>query len=431
MRRPGHEAVTTTLEQIDLVHRMVARHPADLVLASTADDVEKARGEGRIASLLGAEGGHCIGDSLGTLRAFYRLGVRYLTLTHNRNTAWADSATDEPEHGGLTDFGRAVVREMNRLGMLVDLSHVAPATMHAALDVSTAPAFFSHSSARARCDHPRNVPDDVLLRVAATSGVVMVTFVPGFLNEECRAWMAAAVAAEAEVITGANTAEAEAARTAWLRANPRPPCGIGDVADHVEHVRAVAGIDCVGLGGDFDGVGSLPDGLGDVTGYPALLAELARRGWTDADLAKLTWHNAVRVLRATEAAAACGLADHAGGRHGGQRVHLTAPRTLRSSPQVPVDGGIQPPCAVERRMSAVRGMSPIRRGFADHISATTPATCGVAIDVPLSARVAAARHGGHDAGAGRHHVGLDGAARHRPPAGEVGDRRRRGPPRRP
>jgi membrane dipeptidase len=294
---PGHEAVTTTLEQIDLVHRLVARHPSDLAIATTADEVEKARGEGRIASLLGAEGGHCIADSLGALRALHRLGVRYLTLTHNQNTAWADAATDEPTHGGLTGFGREVVTEMNRLGMLVDLSHVAPSTMHAALDVSAAPAFFSHSSARARCDHPRNVPDDVLRRVAETAGVVMVTFVPGFLTEECRAWMAEAVAAEAGMIPGV----ADEAREAWLREHPRPPCGIGDVADHVEHVRDVAGVDCVGLGGDFDGVGSLPDGLDDVTGYPALLAELARRGWSDADLGKLTWHNAMRVLRATEA----------------------------------------------------------------------------------------------------------------------------------
>jgi membrane dipeptidase len=293
----GHAAVTATLEQIDLVHRIVTRHPADLALATTADEVEKARGEGRIASLLGAEGGHCIGDSLGALRAFHRLGVRYLTLTHNKNTAWADSATDEPAHGGLTDFGRDIVREMNRLGMLVDLSHVAPATMHAALDVSAAPAFFSHSSARARCDHPRNVPDDVLRRVAATAGVVMVTFVPGFLNEECRRWMADAIAAEADPSVG------ESAREAWLRDHPRPPCGISDVADHIDHVRAVAGVDCVGLGGDFDGVGSLPDGLEDVTRYPALLAELAGRGWTDAELAKLTWRNAMRVLRATEAVA--------------------------------------------------------------------------------------------------------------------------------
>jgi membrane dipeptidase len=295
----GHEAVTATLEQIDLVHRLLARHPADLALATTADEVDKARGEGRVASLLGAEGGHCIADSPGALRALHRLGVRYLTLTHNRNTAWADSATDEPEHGGLTDFGREVVREMNRLGMLVDLSHVAPATMHAALDVSAAPAFFSHSSARARCDHPRNVPDDVLRRVAATAGIVMVTFVPGFLTEECRAWMAEAIVAEAGMIPG----DRDEARDAWLREHPRPPCDVTDVADHVEHVRAVAGVDCVGLGGDFDGVGSLPDGLPDVTGYPVLLAELARRGWTDADLGKLTWHNAMRVLRATEAVA--------------------------------------------------------------------------------------------------------------------------------
>jgi membrane dipeptidase len=300
---PGHEAVTATLEQVDLVHRLIDRYPDHLALATTADEVEKARGEGRVASLLGAEGGHCIADSLGALRALHRLGVRYLTLTHNNNTAWADSATDEPAHGGLTDFGRDVVRELNRLGMLVDLSHVAPATMHAALDVSTAPAFFSHSSARARCDHPRNVPDDVLERVRESQGVVMVTFVPGFLTEECRTWMADAVRAEAEVVLEYSSAQAEAARAAWLAANPRPPCDLTDVADHIEHVRSVAGVDCVGIGGDFDGVGVLPDGLGDVSTYPALLAELARRGWSDADLGKLTWHNAMRVLRATEAAA--------------------------------------------------------------------------------------------------------------------------------
>jgi membrane dipeptidase len=299
----GHEAVTATLEQIDLVHRLIARHPDDLALATTADEVDRAKDAGRIASLIGAEGGHSIADSLGALRALYRLGVRYMTLTHNDNTSWADSATDEPEHGGLTDFGRDVVREMNRLGMLVDLSHVAPTTMHAALDVSTAPAFFSHSSARACCDHPRNVPDDVLERVRATNGVVMVTFVPGFLTEECRVWMAAAVKAEAEVVIDSATDEAEAARAAWRAANPRPPCGIADVANHIEHVRSVAGVDCVGIGGDFDGVGALPDGLGDVSTYPALLAELARRGWSDDDLAKLTWHNALRVLRATEAVA--------------------------------------------------------------------------------------------------------------------------------
>jgi membrane dipeptidase len=299
----GHAAVTAVLEQIELVHRIVARHPADLALATTADAVDAARQAGRIASLLGAEGGHCIGDSLGVLGALYRLGVRYLTLTHNENTAWADSATDVPNVGGLSDFGRDVVREMNRLGMLVDLSHVAPSTMHAALDVSTAPAFFSHSSARARCDHPRNVPDDVLRRVRDTDGVVMVTFVPGFLTEECRQWMAGAVAAEAELIASDDNDDTDTRRNAWLRDNPRPPCGIADVADHVEHVRAVAGVDCVGLGGDFDGIATTPDGLTDVAGYPALFAELAGRGWSDTDLAKLGWHNVLRVIRATEAAA--------------------------------------------------------------------------------------------------------------------------------
>jgi membrane dipeptidase len=299
----GHAAVTATLEQIDLVHRMVARHPDVFALATTADEVADAHARGRIAALLGAEGGHCIADSLGALRSFYRLGVRYLTLTHNRNTAWADSATDDPAVGGLNDFGREVVGEMNRLGMLVDLSHVAPATMHAALDVSAAPAFFSHSSARARCDHPRNVPDDVLARVRDTEGVVMVTFVPGFLTEECRVWMRAAVEAEAELIASDDTIASDDARDAWLLANPRPPCTERDVADHIEHVRDVAGVDCIGLGGDFDGVASTPDGLADVAGYPALLAELAGRGWSDADLGKLTWHNTLRVLRATEAVA--------------------------------------------------------------------------------------------------------------------------------
>jgi membrane dipeptidase len=300
----GHAAVTATLEQIDLAHRLIERHPEAFELAGTADDVERAYANGRIASLLGVEGGHCIGDSLGALRAFHRLGVRYMTLTHNLNTAWADSATDEPRVGGLNDFGRDVVREMNRIGMLVDLSHVAPATMHAALDVSRAPAFFSHSSARARCDHPRNVPDDVLHRVRNTSGVVMVTFVPGFLTDECRLWWAKAVAAETELVAGADNMEADALRDAWLKEHPRPPCTVADVADHVEHVRDVAGVDCVGLGGDFDGIASTPDGLTDVSGYPLLLTELAERGWSDADLAKLTWRNAVRVLRDTEAAAA-------------------------------------------------------------------------------------------------------------------------------
>ncbi|MGE5827655.1 MAG: dipeptidase [Micromonosporaceae bacterium] len=305
----GETAVTTTLQQVDAVHRLVARFPDHLALATTADDVEQAHAGGRIASLLGLEGGHSIASSLAVLRTMHALGVRYLTLTHFRNTPWADSATDEPGVGGLSAFGREVVRECNRLGVLVDLSHVAATTMHAALDVTSAPAFFSHSSARALCDHPRNVADDVLARVAATNGVCMVTFVPGFLTEGCREWLGRFMAeADRTVVpaadgAGEDEAARSAARAAWLAANPRPPCDVRDVADHVEHVREVAGVDHVGLGGDFDGVGATPDGLTGVDGYPTLLAVLAERGWSDVDLAKLTWHNALRVLRDTEAVA--------------------------------------------------------------------------------------------------------------------------------
>jgi membrane dipeptidase len=289
----GDAAVAATLEQIDAVYAFVRRYPADLALARTADEVEAARASGRIASLLGMEGGHSIASSLGTLRMMYALGVRYLTLTHTRNTPWADSATDEPAVGGLSDFGREVVRECNRLGVLADLSHVAESTMDATLDVSVAPAFFSHSSARALCDHPRNVPDRILGRVRDSNGVVMVTFVAGFLTEECRQWMTGLIAQEEQGGDG----------EAWVRANPRPPCGVADAADHVEHVREVAGVEHVGLGGDYDGMLAPPDGLSDVTGYPALFAELTRRGWSDVDLAKLGWDNALRVLRDTEAAA--------------------------------------------------------------------------------------------------------------------------------
>src|SRR6266536_1032578 len=299
-------AVSATLEQVDAVRRLIARHPDHLALATSADEVERARAGGRIASLMGAEGGHSINCSLGTLRMLYELGVRYLTLTHVRNTPWADSATDAPVVGGLSPFGHEVVREMNRLGMLVALSHVAPSAMHAALDTSLAPAFFSHSSARALCDHPRNVPDDVLTRVRDSNGMVMVTFVPGFLTEECRDWTVELFAAE-EAITATHPEhgpEWYAARAEWIGANPPPPCTVADVADHVEHVREVAGVDHVGLGGDFDGIVNTPVGLADVAGYPALLDELAGRGWSQADLGKLAWHNALRVLRDTEAVAA-------------------------------------------------------------------------------------------------------------------------------
>jgi membrane dipeptidase len=239
------------------------------------------------------------------LRMMHALGARYLTLTHFANTPWADSATDTPAVGGLSDFGREVVRECNRLGVIADLSHTADATMHATLDVSTAPAFFSHSSARALCGHSRNVPDDVLLRVRDSDGIVMVTFVPGFLTEECRKWIDELITENrrTEAEHGKPTGSQRTAELEWLKANPRPPCSVSNVADHVEHVREVAGVDHVGLGGDFDGVVATPDGLSGVDGYPALLEELADRGWSDADLAKLTWHNAVRVMRDTEAAA--------------------------------------------------------------------------------------------------------------------------------
>jgi len=299
----GDDAVSATLEQVDAVRRLAEAYPDHLALASTVDDVDAARASGRIASLLGAEGGHSINCSLGTLRMLYALGVRYLTLTHVRNTPWADSATDVPKAGGLTAFGHEVVREMNRLGMLVDLSHVAPSTMHAALDTSAAPAFFSHSSAKAVVDHPRNVPDDVLERVRDTGGVVMVTFVPSFVNGGYRQWTVGYLAAEKEFGVADDSPQWTEKRRAWVAANPPPPCTVRDVADHVEHVREVAGVDHVGLGGDFDGVVSTPDGLADVSAYPNLFAELSGRGWSESELEKLGWHNVRRVMADTEAAA--------------------------------------------------------------------------------------------------------------------------------
>jgi membrane dipeptidase len=294
--------VTATLEQIDAVRTMVRRFPEDLVVATSADEMEAARASGRVASLIGMEGGHSIDSSLGALRMMHALGARYLTLTHFKNSPWADSATDIPAFGGLSDFGREVVRECNRLGVMADLSHVADTTMHATLDVSTAPAFFSHSSARALCHHARNVPDEVLARVRDSNGIVMVTFVPGFLTEQCREWIDGLIEEYGRVGAEPGDGDDTAVR-GWLERNPRPPCTVVDVADHVEHVRTVAGVDHVGLGGDFDGVAATPDGLPGVDGYPVLLEVLADRGWSDAELAKLTWHNAVRVLRDTEAAA--------------------------------------------------------------------------------------------------------------------------------
>ena len=301
----GDQAVRACLEQIDCVRRLVERYPDDLAFATTADEVEAARAQGRIASLMGAEGGHSINNSLATLRVLYALGVRYMTLTHNDTIDWADSATDEPRHGGLTAFGEEVVREMNRCGMLVDLSHVAPDTMRDALRVSEAPVLFSHSSARAVCDHPRNIPDDVLERLPDNGGVAMATFVPKFVLPEAVAWTRAAEenlrAHGFHPLDG--TEEAMRVHREFEAAHPRPRATVATVADHLDHMREVAGIDHIGIGGDYDGTAFTPVGLDDVAGYPNLVAELLGRGWSEADLAKLTWGNALRVLRDAEAVA--------------------------------------------------------------------------------------------------------------------------------
>jgi membrane dipeptidase len=294
----GDSAVSATLEQIDCVFNLVDRYRDRLRLARTADEVRAARADGRIASLMGAEGGHSIACSLATLRALYALGVRYMTLTHNDNTPWADSATDEPAHGGLTAFGEEVVREMNRLGMLVDLSHVAPDTMRAALRVTRSPVIFSHSSSRAVCDHPRNIPDDVLEKLPANGGVAMATFVPAFVLSAAAEWTRGADAELARHGLHRLSMDPAAKRVLadYEAGQPRPVATAATVADHLDHMREVAGIDHVGLGGDYDGTAFCPDGLRDVAGYPNLIAELLHRGWSDTDVAQLTWGNALRVL---------------------------------------------------------------------------------------------------------------------------------------
>ncbi|WSA47570.1 dipeptidase [Streptomyces sp. NBC_01803] len=299
----GDRAVSACLEQIDVVRRLQCRYAADLLPAYTADDVAAAWAAGRIASLMGAEGGHSIANSLATLRAFHHLGVRYMTLTHNDNTDWADSATDEPRHDGLTAFGEEVVREMNRMGMLVDLSHVAASTMRDALRVSQAPVIFSHSSARAICDHPRNIPDDVLESLSANGGVAMATFVPAFVLPEAAEWTRrASENMRAHGLHPLDTTEpAMRVHRAFEAEHPRPRATVATVADHLDHMREVAGADHIGIGGDFDGTAFLPDGLESVAGYPALIAELLDRRWSSAELAGLTWHNAVRALRDAEA----------------------------------------------------------------------------------------------------------------------------------
>ncbi len=306
----GSAAVQMTLEQIDLVKRMAARYPRDLEMAYTAADIRRIHQSHKVASLIGIEGGHQINQSLAVLRQMYDAGARYMTLTHTTNTEWADSATDSPVHHGLTPFGVQVVHEMNRLGMLVDLSHVSPDTMRAALAATSAPVIFSHSSARALDDHPRNVPDDVLRQVAANGGIVMVNFAPGYVSDATNRWEADYQAEKtrnnsppyAGLYIG-QPDRAAAALALWVQAHPVPPATLAQVADHIEHIRQIAGIDHVGLGSDFDGIPTTPVGLEGVDRYPALLEELLRRGWSDADIAKLAGGNLLRVLSGAEAVA--------------------------------------------------------------------------------------------------------------------------------
>jgi membrane dipeptidase len=305
---PGKEQVEQTLEQIDLVKSIVARYPQVFALARTADDVVRAHASGRIASMIGVEGGGQIDGNLSVLRTYAALGAGYLTLTHSLTIDWADSATDDPKHKGLTDFGRKVVLELNRLGMLVDLSHVSEATMRDALAVTKAPVIFSHSSARALDDHPRNVSDAVLKLVRENGGVVMVNYAPPYVSDAYRHWSADSAAEKTRLnappfggLDIGQPDKAAADYAAWVKAHPAPRVTLSEVADHIEHIAKVAGVDHVGLGSDFDGVGdTLPDGLQDVATYPDLLAELMRRGWSDGDVAKLAGGNVLRVMRAAE-----------------------------------------------------------------------------------------------------------------------------------
>jgi membrane dipeptidase len=300
----GDGALVATLEQIDLVLSMIRRYPRRLALAHAATDVDRAMQDGKIASLLGAEGGHSIMGSLGVLRAFFGLGVRYMTLTHNENVPWADSATDAPGVGGLNDFGREVVREMNRLGMIVDLSHTADTTMLDALEVTSAPVIFSHSGARAVTDHVRNVPDVMLEKLSVNGGICMVSFVPPFISTAFNEWDGEVISTMISTGVDPRDLQAHFAAAVTRAQTDRPPVAtVSDVADHVEHVRAVAGADHIGLGSDFDGCAVMPDGLGDVSMFPALIAELVGRNWSEGEIAALARTNVLRVMRDVEQSA--------------------------------------------------------------------------------------------------------------------------------
>jgi membrane dipeptidase len=303
---PEPQAVKATLEQIDVTRRLVAKYPRDLALALSSRDVARAMAQGRIASLMGIEGGHSIGSSLAVLRQMHALGVRYMTLTHYRNVPWADSSADPPKNDGMSDFGRLAVREMNRIGMLVDLSHTSEATMMDALDVAKAPVIFSHSGARAVANSSRNVSDAVLRRLPENGGIVMVIAFPSFVSEERRVWGAAleAETARAKALFPGEPKAATAALDAWKAANPEPLATVAQMADHVDHIRRIAGIDHIGIGGDYDGMRVGPKGMEDVSGYPLLFVELARRGYSKADLEKIASRNMMRVMRAAERHAA-------------------------------------------------------------------------------------------------------------------------------
>ncbi|HEY0671431.1 MAG TPA: dipeptidase [Longimicrobiales bacterium] len=301
---PTGAALRQALREVDMVHRLTQQYPQHLELARTAADIERIQKQGKIASLIGLEGGHGLDNSLSALRMFYELGVRYITLTHNTTLRWADAASDFARNRGLTEFGEEVVREMNRLGILVDLSHVSPETMRDAIRVAEAPVIFSHSSARALVDHVRNVPDDVLRMLPANGGVVMITFVPPFVSKAANDWTLR-LEAQAETLRAQSNDPAEIGRklAEWTKANPQPNATVSDVADHIDHVRKVAGIDHIGIGSDFDGIDRGPEGLEDVSDFPNLFAELLRRGYSETDLKKISGQNVLRAMRGAEATA--------------------------------------------------------------------------------------------------------------------------------